>query len=226
MGSKVLGGSSLVDEAGGGAAATTRAVGGGVEIPSSLAGGEQQHPRLPAAPVNSRQSSFGRRADVWGWLAPAPGARLPYVLLQDGGVAIGRGRDEYLERLPCHPASAMPASTADGSGGLAVDTTSGSGGLWPRLSLGSMTMTASGSGGGVLRSLSGGRQGSGGLPPSLAVPSGSASALPFVEIADGRISRVHCLIKFDAGRQRAELEVSAWALSGLEWCDVTLSTCF
>ena len=144
---------------------------------------QQQQPAVPP-PFGELRSLSGRRAEVWGGLRPVPGcSRLPYVLLQGRGVAIGRGQDVYHERLPQLMLSRAASLATAGSASLGV----------------------------------------GGAPDTAAPPPASPTALgsggiasprdcQFVEVADGRISRLHVWVRWDSAVQRAVLEVRAGLL--------------
>lgn len=133
----------------------------------------------------ARSLSGKRRPEVWGWLQPAPGCtKLPFVLLQGQGVALGRGRDAYHERLPqlMLRASSLATALSSGASGAAAEPPPA---VSPR---GSSNLSSSASGGGA---------------------SGSRDA-SFVEVADGRISRLHAWVRWDAAVQQAVLEVRWW----------------
>lgn len=173
--------------AGSGAALTVPAgvpSGSGSTAPASS---EQQQQQPALRHLRSASSGARRLSEVWGWLRPAPDCKrtLPSVLLQGRGVAVGRGRDAFHERLPqlvlsrtssllsansstLGPGAAEQASAANAN---AKDSPGGS--------------SASGSSGG-------------GSP---------AADSMFVEVADGRVSRVHLYIKWDVRQQAAVLEV-------------------
>lgn len=123
---------------------------------------------------------------VWGYLQPGrPG--LPWALLQGKGVAVGRGKEAYEQRLsllllaspPTTPTSSTQTSNTGSS-----STTAGAGAqLAGPTQSGFSSTSGSGSRGG------GGGSGSG--------PAGRQrqKASAFVEVADGRVSRLHCWVK-------------------------------
>ncbi|KAL4447678.1 hypothetical protein ABPG75_004897 [Micractinium tetrahymenae] len=211
-----------------------------------------------------RSLSARRRPEVWGCLRPAAGTKLPFVLLQGKGVALGRGRDAYHERLPqlllsrassfsLSPHSFPSVGSSSGHGSVPPDAASlpsatsanmsspftaaaraaGSSGhasvppdaaSLPSATSANMSSPftaaarAAGSSGGTAAA------GSSGASSSVAVGApgggGGAAASPFaagagevdkdsafVEIPDGRVSRLHAWVKWDGARQQAVLEV-------------------
>lgn len=65
--------------------------------------------------LTSARGSGGVPELAWGWLQPGrPG--LPHVLLQGKGVALGRGKEAYEERLPLLLLASPPASPTKGGG--------------------------------------------------------------------------------------------------------------
>ena len=156
---------------------------------------QQQQP-VVKVPLSLRElrsfSSLSRRAEqVWGCLRPAPGCKgqLPFVLLQGRGVAVGRGRDAYNERLSqlalsrassLAATSSMSLGRGSGFAAAAAAAAAAADGAAPP-----PTPTAR------RRSSEGGTRG-----------------CTFVEVADGRVSRVHAVLRYDALRQQALLEVS------------------
>ncbi|KAL4856875.1 hypothetical protein ACK3TF_002919 [Chlorella vulgaris] len=178
------------------------AVGGAAPAVAGKAPGNPGTMTPLASLQHSGALSFRRRPEVWGWLQPAPGTKLPFVLLQGRGVAIGRGREAFHERLPqlvaalshaasrMHSASATPSFGAAFSGSLATLSSIGMGSSaldfpspFAAYALGSHT---SGGGGGDRDS-----------------PTDGGS---FVEVADGRVSRLHAWVKWDGKLQAAVLE--------------------
>lgn len=226
------------------AAAEADSSGTGVGKPAAAASsGQQKEPQLlrrlssnsrtpPLSMALLRSLSARRRPDVWGWLRPAAGTKLPFVLLQGKGVALGRGRDAYHERLPQLLLSrassfslgphSFPSLPSAGSSSLhASAPPEGS----SQLSAGSSSMasmasplstTARAAGG----SASGGSGSTGSSSITVGSAGGSAAASPFaaaveadrdssafVEVPDGRVSRLHAWVKWDGVRQQAVLEV-------------------
>ncbi len=159
-------------------------------------GAKQQQQQQPAtAPPSLRElrslSSLNRRAEqVWGCLRPAADCKgqLPFVLLQGRGVAVGRGRDAYNERL-----SQLALSRAS-----SLARTSSS----PRHSssvAAAAAAVAAADGAATPPSPTNRRRSS----------EGGSRGCTFVEVADGRVSRVHAVVRWDALHQHAVLEVRA-----------------
>lgn len=184
------------------------AVGGAAPAAAGKAPGNPGTMTPLASLQHSSALSFRRRPEVWGWLQPAPGTKLPFVLLQGRGVAIGRGREAFHERLPqlvaalSHAASRMHSASATPSFGAAF---SGSLATLSSIGMGSSALdfpspfAAYALGGHA----SGGGGGGGGGRDS---PTDGGS---FVEVADGRVSRLHAWVKWDGKLQAAVLEVRA-----------------
>ncbi|GAB4822418.1 hypothetical protein N2152v2_009464 [Parachlorella kessleri] len=125
-------------------------------------GASHQHTTSADSGLLGRAPSLSARqapSKVWGWLQPGrPG--LPYVLLQGKGVAVGRGKEAYEQRLPLLLVGSPPA-----------------------------TPTLAGPGSRRYVSLDG-------LETStLGAGKRREKASTFIEVADGRISRLHCWIK-------------------------------
>ncbi|KAL4428663.1 hypothetical protein ABPG77_009769 [Micractinium sp. CCAP 211/92] len=170
------------------AAAEADSSGTGVGKPAAAASsGQQKEPQLlrrlssnsrtpPLSMALLRSLSARRRPDVWGWLRPAAGTKLPFVLLQGKGVALGRGRDAYHERLPQLLLSRGSASGGSGS-------------------TGSTSITVGSAGASAAAS------------PFAAAVEADRDSSAFVEVPDGRVSRLHAWVKWDGVRQQAVLEV-------------------
>lgn len=140
-----------------------------------------------------------RRPEVWGWLQPGRPS-LPHVLLQGGGVVLGRGADAFDERLlplalrssasipePTYGDSGAPAGAALGALAPATPPSAraaaaGSFSQLPEPVLAAVAAAAVGAGG------SGGFRGPPHSPSKRAV---------FVELADTRVSRLHCWVSRD-----------------------------
>ena len=160
---------------------------------------QQQQPLAAPAPPSLRElrsfSSLSRRAEqVWGCLRPAPDCKgqLPFVLLQGRGVAVGRGRDAYNERLSQLALSRASSLAAAGSSPLQSSASAAA-----AAAMAAADGTA--------------------LPPSPTnrrrSSEGGTRGCTFVEVCDGRVSRLHAVVRYDAVHQQAMLEVSFGGLS-------------
>lgn len=122
--------------------------------------------RIRASRQNSysAESSFSQRvssgiygnSEVWGWLQPGRSG-LPYVLLQGKGVALGRGKEAYEERLPFFMLGSPPTTPT---------------GALMKCQFSSELLRR--------REIKERQQ-----------PKNST----FIEVADGRVSRLHCWVK-------------------------------
>ena len=167
--------------------------------PGSAQQQQQQQQQAAPAPLSLRElrsfSSLSRRAEqVWGCLRPAPDCKgqLPFVLLQGRGVAVGRGRDTYNERLSQLALSRASSLAATGSSPL--------------------HSSASAAAAAAVAAADGAA-----LPPSPTnrrrSSEGGTRGCTFVEVCDGRVSRLHAVVRYDALHQQAMLEVSFGGLS-------------
>lgn len=207
---------------------------------AAASSGQHQQPQLlrrlssnsrtpPLSLTLLRSLSARRRPDVWGWLRPAAGTKLPFVLLQGKGVALGRGRDAYYERLPqllfsrASSFSMSPhsfPSLGSSSGHVSGPPDSGSLPSATSINMPSSVSTAArtaGSSGGTCGGASANSSVALGAPggaagatasPFAAVGEGDKDSA-FVEVPDGRVSRLHAWVKWDSTRQQAVLEVRA-----------------
>ncbi|PRW60207.1 E3 ubiquitin- ligase CHFR isoform X4 [Chlorella sorokiniana] len=153
---------------------------------------QQQQPAEGPAPLSLQElrslSSLSRRAEqVWGCLRPAPDCKgqLPFVLLQGRGVAVGRGRDTYNERLSQLALSRASSLAATGSSSLHRSSSAAAA---------AAVAAADGSA----------------PPPSPTHRRRSSEAgargCTFIEVADGRVSRLHAIVRWDTLQQQALLE--------------------
>ena len=176
----------------------------------NCSGDASSSPALQAAAAQQQQQqqAAARRPapDVWGWLQPGRPS-LPYVLLQGQGVVLGRGHDAIKERLLPPLMQSPSAPAADGGAGPAPRTPSGSFGRLPDstspLAAALAGGASAGAGTGPTSSSASISSGSPRRSGREAAPSPNATGrdgreAAFVEIADGRISRLHCWISRDA----------------------------